>query len=112
MKTKQLLLSLFFSFGAFVAVFAQQADSKSALPYSIDDVYSIITDYVEHPSDTTNYAEYILNQPGFPSLEINAVIAKSQEEEIKKYLTTHVEEVTQLLIRRKKNYDLYFLPKK
>lgn len=88
---------------------AQQimASDTTTLPFSVGDVVSEIKAYVETPSAQNEYLKYILDEEGFPEIQVGNAIDPAIETQIAKWVRNNPDKVSRLLYERKKNYDKF-----
>lgn len=86
-----------------------QASDEPGLPYHVPHIMEIITNAVEHPTDTNAFVGMLFDAPDFPQVTIGEQLSEETLEDIKKWVETHVEIMQTFQQARKKNYDKFYL---
>lgn len=82
----------------------------TALPYVVDDMVAAIKDCYEQPVVTNEYAHFLSDEAGFPPLQIGEALMASHLSQLRNWVKSNPSSIEEYLIRRKKNYDIYFNP--
>tara|TARA_B110000046_G_scaffold67621_1_gene75647 strand:- start:844 stop:1197 length:354 start_codon:yes stop_codon:yes gene_type:complete len=82
----------------------------TALPYVVDDLVNAIQECYEQPVQTNEYAHFLSNEVGFPTLSLGSALSTNDLVQLKIWVNSNQGAIEKFLIRRKKNYDTYFNP--
>lgn len=99
-------------FGAtFTGVQAQIPSDTASLPYSVVEMVNEIQVAIETPSQTNEYAHFVLQESNFPSgIVVGTPLTVTQKQNLVSWVKSNPKAIETLLIERKKNYDKYFNP--
>lgn len=82
----------------------------TTLPYVVEDMVSAIQECYEQPVQTNEFAHFLSDESGFPPIQLGVALSASELDQLKLWVKSNPSAIEKFLIRRKKNYDIYFNP--